>query len=158
MPMDTSPSRKKFRDTKLGQFLRTKAPKILDTVGDMLPDKGVLGVVKRLVERDPDISPEDKRAIYEHIRVMFEMEIEDTNSARNRQIEIAKTDKKDILFNVTGFIGLASFVFIVYAIAYLEIAGENKEMFIHLIGIVEGIVISIFGYYFGSSVKKNIES
>lgn len=155
--MDTSPSKKKFKDTKLGQFLRTKAPKILDTVGDMLPDKGLLGVVKRLVEKDSEITPEDKRAIYEHIRLMFEMEIEDTDSARNRQIEIAKTNKHDILFNVTGFIGLASFIFIVYAIVYLEIAGENKEMFIHLIGIVEGIVISIFGYYFGSSVKKNVD-
>lgn len=152
-----SKERKKFKDTKLGQFLRTKAPKILETVGDLLPDKGMLGVVKRLVEKDPDISPEDKRAIYEHIRLMFEMEIEDANSARSRQVEIAKTGKHDILFNVTGFIGLSSFIFIVYAIVYLDISGDNKDMFIHLIGIVEGIVISIFGYYFGSSVKKNIE-
>ena len=32
---------------------------------------------------------------------------------------------------------------------------SNKEIFIHMIGIVEGVALSIFGYYFGSAVKKD---
>ncbi len=32
--------RKKIRDTKLGKWLKEKAPNILDTVGDLLPDSG----------------------------------------------------------------------------------------------------------------------
>jgi CDP-diglyceride synthetase len=43
----------------------------------------------------------------------------------------------------------------IYAIVYLTIPVDNKEVWIHLIGITEGIVISIFGYYFGSSIKRN---
>jgi hypothetical protein len=33
-------NQKKLRDTKVGQWLRTSAPKILDAVGDALPDSG----------------------------------------------------------------------------------------------------------------------
>ena len=57
-----SKGRNKIRDTKLGAWLKDKAPGILDTVGDLLPDKGGLGVVKNLLDRDPDIDPEEAKA------------------------------------------------------------------------------------------------
>ena len=34
--------KKRFRDTRVGKFLTTKAPKVLDVVGDLLPNSGVL--------------------------------------------------------------------------------------------------------------------
>lgn len=40
----------KIRDTKLGRWLRDKHPSIYGLTGDLLPDAGVLGVVKRLIE------------------------------------------------------------------------------------------------------------
>ena len=52
--------KKKFRDTKLGKFLGKTAPAVLDVAGDLLPDKGVLGIVKNLISKDANISPEDK--------------------------------------------------------------------------------------------------
>ena len=39
------PKNKKIKDTKLGSWLADKAPGILGVVGDLLPDKGALGVV-----------------------------------------------------------------------------------------------------------------
>ena len=51
--------KKKFKDTKLGKWLSEKAPKVLDAVGDLLPDQGALGIVKNLIDTDPDLSPED---------------------------------------------------------------------------------------------------
>ena len=57
-----STTKKKFKDTKVGQFLTNKVPGILGVVGDVLPDAGVLGIVKGLIEKEPDIvlPPEDK--------------------------------------------------------------------------------------------------
>ena len=52
----------KIKDTKLGAWLKEKAPGILDTVGDLLPDKGGLGVVKNLLDREPDIDPAEAKA------------------------------------------------------------------------------------------------
>lgn len=147
--------RKKFKDTKVGKFLAEKAPKILQTVGDILPDRGALGIVKNLINLSDDLSPEDKEMLSEEILKLEELEIKDRESARNREIEIAKIHKYDFLFYLTGIIGLAAFCFMIYAIVYLTIPTENKEVWIHLIGITEGIVISIFGYYFGSSIKRN---
>ena len=54
--------RKKIKDTKLGKWLKEKAPGVLDTVGDLLPDQGALGVVKNLLDQEPDISPEEAKA------------------------------------------------------------------------------------------------
>ena len=147
--------RKKFKDTKVGKFLAEKAPKILQTIGDVLPERGALGIVKNLINLSDDLSPEDKQMLSEEILKLEELEVKDRDSARGREVEIAKLQKFDFLFYVTGVVGLAAFCFMIYAIVYLSIPEPNKEVWIHLIGITEGIVISIFGYYFGSSIKRN---
>lgn len=56
------PNKKKFKETKVGKFLTDKVPAIVGLVGDVLPDAGVLGVVKGLIQKEPDIvlPPEDK--------------------------------------------------------------------------------------------------
>ena len=57
-----SKPKKKFKDTKVGKFLSKVAPSILGTVGSVIPDAGVLGLVKNLISKEPDIiiSPQDK--------------------------------------------------------------------------------------------------
>lgn len=149
--------KKKFSETKVGRFLNQKAPKILDAVGDVLPDKGVLGIVKNLISNSEDLSPEDKKIALDHLKDMYGLEVQDRESARLREVEVAKAGRVDFMFYATGIIGLAVFCFIVYAIVYLQIPEQNKEIWIHLIGISEGVVLSIFGYYFGSAMKKNVQ-
>ena len=51
---------KKFKDTKVGKFLKEKAPGILNKVGDVLPNNGVLGIVKNLITNDVELTPQDK--------------------------------------------------------------------------------------------------
>ena len=148
--------RKKFKETKVGVFIKDKAPEILDTVGDLLPDAGVLGVVKNLINISDKFTPEEKEIITEDLAQMYETEVRDRESARLREVEMSKLGSSDFMFTLTGLIGLAVFCFIVYAIAFLQIPDSNKEIWIHLIGISEGVVLSIFGYYFGSAMKKNI--
>ena len=145
-------SKKPFKDTKVGKFLLKKLPGF---VGDVLPDKGVLGIVKNLIDNDEDMTPEEKTQMHEELIQLYELEVADRASARRREVEKAKTGGFDFMFNLTGIIGLAAFAFIIYAIVYLEVPENNKEVWIHLIGICEGIVLSIFGYFYGSAVRKN---
>lgn len=155
--MDKKP-RKKFKDTKVGQFLKEKSPKILDVVGDILPDSGALGVAKNLINMAEDLTQEEKDNLIVEINEMLEkakIEFQDRDSARNREIEIAKLHNKDFMFVSTGVVGLVAFCFIIYAIAFIQVPDANKEIWIHLIGITEGVVLSIFGYYYGSSIKRN---
>jgi len=144
--------RKKLKDTKVGQWLGKNAPKVLDAVGDLLPDQGALGVVKNLIQGDDNLDASQKA---EFARMAFELESADRASARNREIEVAKaTGKQDWMMWVTGVVGLLSFMFTIYAVVYIDSVREN-ELFIHLMGMIEGVVIgNIFAYYYGASVKK----
>lgn len=144
--------KKPFKDTKVGKFLLKKLPGF---VGDVLPEKGVLGIVKNLIDNDEDMTPEEKAQMHKELVQLYELEVADRDSARKREVEKAKTGGFDLMFNLTGIIGLAAFAFIIYAIVYLEVPENNKEVWIHLIGICEGIVLSIFGYFYGSAVRKN---
>jgi hypothetical protein len=144
--------KKPFKETKVGKFLLEKLPGF---VAGTLPDKGVLGIVKNLIDNEPDLTLEDKAQMHQELIQMYELEVADRDSARRREVEKAKTGGFDLMFNLTGLTGLGAFAFIIYAIVYLQIPESNKEVWIHLIGICEGIVLSIFGYFFGSAIRKN---
>ena len=51
--------KKQFKDTKVGQFLLGKSG-LVNAIGDAIPDKGLLGVIKNLVIKDKEITQHDK--------------------------------------------------------------------------------------------------
>jgi len=145
---------KKFKDTKLGKFLKDKAPNILNIVGNVLPDKGVLGIVKNLVDSEPSLTPEEKQQIHNQVTELYKLEVQDRDSARKREVEMAKAGGNDWMMNLTGVVGLFCFIFIVYSVVYIPEVLHN-ELFVHLMGMVEGVVIgNIFAFYYGTSSKK----
>jgi hypothetical protein len=146
---------KKLKDTKIGKILKNKAPKILEIAGNLLPEKGILGVVKNLIDSEPDLSSEEKAQLHKEILEAYKLEVEDRDSARKREVEIAKVRKFDFMFTLTGLVGLGTFIFLVYAIVYIQIPEHNEKTFYTLIGLVEGITLSLFGYFYGSSIRKN---
>ena len=140
--------KKKFKDTVVGKFLFEKVPSL---AGDILPDKGVLGIVKNLLDNDDSIPQAEKDAMYKEL---YELEIADRDSARKREVEVKKAGGQDYMMFITGIVGLASFVFTIYAVVYVPSVLEN-ELFVHLMGMIEGVVISnIFAYYYGTSSDK----
>jgi len=144
---------KKLQDTKIGQILKEKAPQVFEVAKNLLPDKGLLGVVKNLVSQS-NISKEDKEQIHKQLVEFYELEVRDRDSARDREVKMAEAGRSDWMMNVTGVIGLACFVFIIYAVVYIPQVLDN-ELFIHLMGMVEGVVIgNIFAFYYGTSSKK----
>jgi hypothetical protein len=50
-------SKKPFKDTAVGKFLLEKVPGF---VVDVLPDNGVLGIVKNLIDSDSSLTQYDK--------------------------------------------------------------------------------------------------
>ena len=68
-------TKKKFSETKVGSFLTKVAPGILGIAGDILPDAGVLGIVKNLITKDKTLPQEDKeKALMLLEQDMVEME------------------------------------------------------------------------------------
>lgn len=134
--------KKPFNETKVGKLL-----------AKVLPNEGITGILKNVLDLDDTLTPEDKEKAAETLLRAYEAEVSDRDSARKREVEVTKTGKFDFLFNLTGLVGLTAFGVIVYAILLLDIPESNRELFYHLIGIVEGVTLSIFGYYFGTSMK-----
>ena len=143
--------KKKFKDTAVGKFLMGKLPELASAA---LTD-GPIGALKTLIDDDASIGPEEKARLHKELVEAYKAEVSDRDSARDREVELAKAGKNDWLFNLTGIVGLGAFAVIIWAILALDIPDTNKELFYHLIGIVEGVSLSIFGYYFGTSMKDN---
>jgi len=143
--------KKRFKETAVGKFLMKKVPEF---AGAALTE-GPLEALKSLIDGDASIGPEEKARLHRELVEAYKAEVADRDSARKREVEVVKSGKIDWLFNITGLVGLSSFAIIIWAILDLEIPAGNKDLFYHLIGIVEGVALSIFGYYFGTSMKDN---
>ena len=110
--------------------------------------------LKNIISKDPELTPEEKAELHNRVIELYKLEVADRDSARSREVEISKVRKFDFMFNLTGLVGLGTFVFLVYCIVYITIPESNEKTFYTLIGLCEGIVLSIFGFYFGSIAKK----
>lgn len=85
-----------------------------------------------------------------------EIEVQDRSSARNREAEFVKaTGHIDYLMWFLAVSGLGILTYCLYSLTNEEL--ENKELFIHFLGIIEGIVVSLYSYYFGSSAGSRIK-
>lgn len=146
-----SEEKKKFKETKVGKFLKDKAPKILDTVGDVLPDKGVLGVVKNIISTDKNLTEQDKQELYK----LIELDMQDIANARAREVSIATSDSAPLINKIIGpclAIIVISLTFILfYMVMFNHITSVEKDILIYVLGALTSYVGMVLSYYFGSS-------
>jgi len=72
--------KKSFKETKVGKFLNQIGSTIGSGLDDVLPDSGVLGVVKRLIEKDDTIPQPDKETALK----MLEMDLVEMQEVTKR--------------------------------------------------------------------------
>lgn len=66
--------------------------------------------------------------------------------------------KRGWLYQATGYTVLGTFVLVVIVLSFHEIPEKNREVFIHLLGIVEGAFVgNLVNHFFGSSQNKKAE-
>lgn len=142
--------KKRFSETGLGKFLKGAGSIIGGTLGDVLPDKGVLGIVKNLINKDAKLDEQQKQ---EALRLL-ELEYQDIADAR--ALQVAALNQDDIFskrFVYYLAIGLFSFAFIVTIMLFIvEIPDKNRDVINIIIGVVIGTGLTgMFQYFFGSS-------
>lgn len=140
-----------FKESKVGKFLHEKGGDLLDVADDIFPPLGVVTKIAKatgLTKEDTDkvIAMHEEDALE-----FYKLEVQDRDSARNREIEVIKAGGNDIMMLVTGSVGLLAFLAIVYSVLFRTLPEANEKLIYHLLGMVEGVVITIFAYYFGSS-------
>jgi len=137
---------KKLRDTKVGQWLKEKAPSVLDVVGDVLPDRGVLGVVKNLVDKDPTLDSESFKAV-------MDAEIKAQENVTRRWEADAKSDVK--IAKLIRPVMLVLLCVFFMAMMIWEGIDPNFKPPPSYISLLEILMLTVFGAYFaGRTVEK----
>ncbi len=140
--------KKKIRDTSLGKWLAEKAPSVLDTVGDLLPDQGALGIVKNLLDKEPDISPEEAQA-----RVDAEIAYQNNVTERwkadmNSDIKLAKYIRPVTLITL-----MVMFCITMVFDSLDGLPFNVKDAYVDLLQI---LMLTAFGAYFaGRTIEKS---
>lgn len=140
--------KKKIKDTNLGKWLREKAPNVLDTVGDLLPDQGALGVVKNLIDREyPDVDPEEVRARID-AEIAFQNNVTERWKAdMGSDVKLAKYIRPVTLITLT-----LVFVITMVVDSIDNVAFNVKDTYVSLLEI---LMLTAFGAYFaGRTIEK----
>ena len=143
----TSRMSNKIKDTKLGAWLKEKAPSILGTVGDLLPDQGALGLVKNLLDKEPDIDPAEAQAKID-AEVRFQENVTERWKAdMNSDLKLTKLIRPYTLIALmVMFIGFA------VADSVPSLTFEVKDIYVSLL---QTLTMTAFGAYFaGRSLEK----
>jgi hypothetical protein len=142
-------AKKKFNETKIGAFLNKKAPKILNTIGDVLPDNGAFGIVKNLISSDTSLGPEDKEMALK----LLEQDIQEMNNISSRWASDMKSDSwlsKNTRPMTLIFLTLAMTIFIVLDSTILL---DIKDGWVSL---MEALLLTVYVAYFGSRGAEKI--
>ena len=147
-------NKKKFSETKVGAFLSKAAPGILGTVGDVLPDQGVLGMVKNLIQKEPDtvLPPEDK----EKAMKLLEMDIIEMQEVSKRWDSDMKSDSW-LSKNTRPM----SLIFLTVSMVILIILDSFQLNFTVDTGWVEllkTLLVTVYVAYFGSRGAEKFKS
>jgi hypothetical protein len=148
----------------------------LGLVANAVLAKGKKVVEDKLgVELKPDMSSEDlarvQMAAMEHEEELLRLKLEenkldlqelelylkDTDSARDREIQIATSDKAPLLNKIiTPILALSILIltFIIFGVVMFDnnpVDSTRKDILIYILGVLSAISTQIVSYYFGSS-------
>lgn len=137
-------SKKKFKDTKVGAFLTNAGSSIVDVVGDVLPDNGVLGIVKGLLDKDSTLPPQDKQTALKLLE-MDSQEIQEVSKRWNSDMTSDSWLSKNVRPLTLVYLTLATTIYIV--LDSLNIAFDIDQAWIELL---KTLLVTIYVAYFGS--------
>lgn len=139
--------KKKIKDTGLGKWLKSKAPNVLDVVGDLLPDSGGLGIVKNLIEKDPDVDTKEGVAAVE-AEIQFQNNVTERWKAdMGSDVKLAK-----LIRPVTLIALMSMFMVTMVADSMDNWAFNVKDSYVDLLQV---LMLTAFGAYFaGRTIEK----
>ena len=139
--------KKKIKDTKLGAWLKQKAPGVLSTVGDLLPDSGALGVVKNLLDKEPGVDPAEAKAVID-AEVQFQNNVTERWKAdMGSDVKLAK-----LIRPVTLICLMVMFMATMVADSLDNLPFNVKDSYVSLLEI---LMLTAFGAYFaGRTIEK----
>ena len=146
------PPKKKFSQTKVGAFLSRVAPGILGTVGDILPDNGLFGVVKNLISKDETMPVEDKETALK----LLEQDLTEMQEVSKRWDSDMKSDSW--LSKNTRPLTLIFLTVSMVLLIFTDSLGESFEVDSGWVDLLKSLLITVYVAYFGSRGAEKFKS
>lgn len=144
--------KKKFSETKVGKFLGSVAPRILGVASDLLPDAGLLNVVKGLIIKDETIKPEDKETALK----LLEQDQVEMQEVSKRWASDMKSDSW-LSKNTRPM----SLIFLTVSMVILILLDSFKIEF-HVaegwVSLLQTLLVTVYVAYFGSRGAEKFKS
>ena len=137
-------SKKKFKDSRVGRFLTSIGSTLGDGMGDILPDNGVLGIVKGLLDKDSTLPPQDKETALKLLE-KDSMEIQEVSKRWQSDMTSDSWLSKNVRPLTLVYLTLATTIYIV--LDSLNIAFDIDQAWIELL---KTLLVTIYVAYFGS--------
>tara|TARA_R110000851_G_scaffold262259_2_gene414804 strand:+ start:261 stop:698 length:438 start_codon:yes stop_codon:yes gene_type:complete len=141
-------AKKLFKNTKVGRFLEKSGSSIVDTLGNALPDSGLLAIVKNLIQKQPMPVADKKEALK-----LLDLDIIEAQEITKRWQSDLNSDNK-LSKNVRPLtlifmtISLILFIFLDSTFIDFEFEEVHIETLKHLCSVV------FIAYFGGRSYEK----
>ena len=144
----TMKEEKKIKDTELGAWMLQKAPKVLDVVGHMLPDRGMLGIVKNLLHNEPKVDNAEADAMVDAEVAYQEQVTKRWEADMSSDVKLAK-----LIRPVTLICLLGMFMVTMVFDSLDNLPFNVKDSYVSLLEI---LMLTSFGAYFaGRTIEKS---
>ena len=138
----------KIKDTELGSWMLKKAPKVLDVVGHMLPDRGMLGIVKNLLHNEPEVDNAEADAKVDAEVAYQEQVTKRWEADMSSDVKLAK-----LIRPVTLICLLGMFMVTMVFDSLDNLPFNVKDSYVSLLEI---LMLTSFGAYFaGRTIEKS---
>jgi len=136
--------KKKLKDTAVGKFLAGAGSNIIGSLGDVLPDKGIMGLVKNLIKKDPELPAEDK-----------EKALALLNQDTIEMQEVSKRWKADMqsdswLSKNTRPLTLVFLTISMVLLIFIDSTGIDFDVDSGWVDLLKSLLITVYVAYFGS--------
>ena len=135
--------KKKFKDTKVGKFLVGEKG-LFKNLADTLPDKGLLGVLKNLIDKDNTLSPFEKEKALELLKMDI-LEIEEVSKRWDADMASDSWLSKNTRPLTLIYLTVATTLYIV--LDSMNISFDIDAAWVELL---KTLLVTVYVAYFGS--------
>ena len=144
--------KKKFKNTKVGSFLKTKGSFLLNTLGNSIPDQSFLGIVKNLIVKDDEMPLEDKETALKLLE-MDSIEMQEVSKRWDSDMKSDSWLSKNTRPLTLIYLTVITSLYIL--LDALDISFNIDEAWVELL---KTLLVTIYVAYFGSRGFEKVTS
>ena len=139
-----SKNKKKLKDTAVGRFLAGAGSDIIGSLGDVLPNNGIFGIVKNLIKKDPTLPAEDKEKA---LALLHQDTVEMQEVSKRWQADM-RSDSW--LSKNTRPLTLVFLTISMVLLIFIDSTGLDFEVDGGWVDLLKSLLITVYVAYFGS--------